>query len=108
MTQEEFDKAPLLDQILYDETGMLVKNHKDIAEAMEKYHQAKLKAINYILRYEQLTVKKWEIDFGGDVLAGLEITNNEPRIIGAMNRWGNGIDKEAIIIKQRQSIVYSV
>ena len=43
MTQEEFDKAPLLDQILYDTTGMLASNHKDIAEAMEKYHQAKLK-----------------------------------------------------------------
>ena len=45
MTQEEFDKAPLLDQILYDETGMLAKNHPSIAEAMEKYHQAKLKLL---------------------------------------------------------------
>jgi DNA-binding transcriptional regulator LsrR (DeoR family) len=45
MTQEEFDKAPLLDQILYDETGMLVENHPSIAEAMEKYHQAKLKLL---------------------------------------------------------------
>lgn len=45
MTQEEFDKAPLLDQILYDTTGMLVENHKSIAEAMEKYHQAKLKLL---------------------------------------------------------------
>ena len=45
MTQEEFDKAPLLDQILYDETGMLVENHPGIAEVMEKYHQAKLKLL---------------------------------------------------------------
>lgn len=45
MTQEEFDKAPLLDQILYDETGMLVENHPSIAKAMEKYHQAKLKLL---------------------------------------------------------------
>lgn len=45
MTQEEFDKAPLLDQILYDTTGMLVENHPSIAEAMEKYHQAKLKLL---------------------------------------------------------------
>lgn len=45
MTQEEFDKAPLLDQILYDTTGMLVENHKDVAEAMEIYHQAKLKLL---------------------------------------------------------------
>lgn len=45
MTQEEFDKAPLLDQILYDTTGMLVENHPSIAEAMDKYHQAKLKLL---------------------------------------------------------------
>lgn len=45
MTQEEFDKAPLLDQILYDETGILVENHPSIAEAMEEYHQAKLKLL---------------------------------------------------------------
>jgi hypothetical protein len=45
MTQEEFDKAPLLDQILYDTTGMLVENHLSIAEAMDKYHQAKLKLL---------------------------------------------------------------
>ena len=37
MTQEEFDKAPKLDQILYDTTGMLVKNNKSIKEAMQKY-----------------------------------------------------------------------
>lgn len=45
MTQEQFDKAPLLDQILYDETGMLVDKHPSIAKAMEKYHQAKLKLL---------------------------------------------------------------
>lgn len=45
MTQEEFDKAPLLDQILYDTTGMLVENHQSIAEAMDKYHQSKLKLL---------------------------------------------------------------
>ena len=45
MTQEEFDKAPLLDQILYDTTGMLVENHPSLAESMEKYHQAKLKLL---------------------------------------------------------------
>ena len=43
MTHEDFVKAPLLDQILYDMTGMLVENHPSIAEAMDKYHQAKLK-----------------------------------------------------------------
>jgi DNA-binding transcriptional regulator LsrR (DeoR family) len=46
MAAEDFYKAPLLDQILYDETGMLVENHPSIAEAMEKYHQAKLKLLS--------------------------------------------------------------
>ena len=45
MTQEEFDKAPLLDQILYDATGMLVENHPSIAKAMEEYHKRKLKLL---------------------------------------------------------------
>jgi hypothetical protein len=57
MTQEEFDKAPLLDQILYDTTGMLTENHPSIVEAMEKYHQAKLKLLgiaDVVRRSEQL------------------------------------------------------
>lgn len=45
MTQEKFDKLPLLDQILYDTTGLLVENHPSIAEAMDKYHLAKLKLL---------------------------------------------------------------
>jgi len=42
MTQDEFNKAPKLDQILYDCTGMLVKNHPDIEEAMQKYADQQL------------------------------------------------------------------
>jgi len=42
MTQDEFNKAPKLDQILYDCTGMLVKNHPDIADAMQKYADQQL------------------------------------------------------------------
>jgi hypothetical protein len=42
MTQEEFDKSPLLDQILYDCTGMLAENHPSIVEAMQKYADAQL------------------------------------------------------------------
>ena len=42
MTEEEYNKAPKLDQILYDCTGMLVENHTDIAEAMQKYADEQL------------------------------------------------------------------
>jgi N-acetyl-anhydromuramyl-L-alanine amidase AmpD len=40
MTQEEFDKAPLLNQVLYDCTGMLAENHPDIVECMQEYAKA--------------------------------------------------------------------
>ena len=68
MTQEEFDKAPLLDQILYDTTGMLVENHPSIAEAMDKYHKAQLKllgltdVINSVCECEPHTFYEWEKD----------------------------------------------
>jgi len=91
LTREE------LTTILQVATG----NVKDFVMDNDKFIDEQLKAINYIPCCEQLTVKEWEIDFGGDVLAGLEITNNEPKIIGAMNGWGNGIDKEAITITEK-------
>ena len=50
---------------------------------------------------KSLPTKKYEIDFGGNVLAGLEITNNEPTVIGAMNGWGNGISKDDITISEK-------
>lgn len=50
---------------------------------------------------KSLPIKKYEIDFGGNVLAGLEITNNEPTVIGAMNGRGNGISKDDITITER-------
>ncbi len=46
MTQEKFDKLPLLDQILYDTTGMLVEKHPSIAEAMDKYHLTKIELLS--------------------------------------------------------------
>ena len=63
MTQEEFDKAPLLDQILYDTTGMLVENHPSVAEAMDKYHQAKLKLLGITDVSGSLRFSEREVDF---------------------------------------------
>jgi hypothetical protein len=54
MTQEEFDKSPLLDQILYDCTGMLAENHPSIAEAMQKYADAQLLQTAVVGQSEQL------------------------------------------------------
>jgi len=46
MTQEEFDKAPKIEQVLYDCTGMLAKNHPDIIEAMTIYADSEVKKLN--------------------------------------------------------------
>lgn len=45
--------------------------------------------------------KRFEIDFDGNVLAGIEITNNEPKVFGAMNGWGNGINPDKCKITEK-------
>lgn len=35
--------------------------------------------------------RRFDIDFNGHVLAGLSITNNEPKVVGAMNGYGHGM-----------------
>lgn len=42
----------------------------------------------------------YEIDFGTHCRAGIDITNNEPKVIGAMNGWGDGISLSDIKIKK--------
>ena len=58
LTREE------LTTILQVATG----NVKDFVMDNDKFIDEQLKAINNIPCCEQLTVKEWEIDFGGDVL----------------------------------------
>lgn len=68
----------------------------EIPDQNKRYLMDEIKAL--VL---SLPIKKYEIDFGGNVLAGLEITNNEPNVIGAMNGWGNGISKDEITITEK-------
>lgn len=99
MTQEEFDKAPLLDQILYDETGMLVENHPSIAEAMEKYHQAKLELlgiVDVVGRSEQLKAEDKDLPFADYLEKWYEL----PRYEKVYDRKdGKGTDTEDEVIK---------
>lgn len=92
-------------QILQEETDGFTEQSRlrdDVLDALEKVQEL---AINYTRccksDSEQLPTKNYEIDFGGDVLAGIEITNNEPKIIGAMNGWGNGISTDKITITEK-------
>jgi ribonuclease BN (tRNA processing enzyme) len=48
MTQEEFDKAPKIEQVLYDCTGMIAENHSDIIEAMTIYAESEVKKLNLL------------------------------------------------------------
>lgn len=79
-------------------TGEILISYQKYAKALEKYIKEQL-IIHDVVK--SLPTKKYEIDFGGNVLAGLEITNNEPIVIGAMNGWGNGISKDEITITEK-------
>lgn len=50
---------------------------------------------------KSLPIKKYEIDFDGNVLAGIEISKNTPKVFGAMNGYGNGISIENIKITEK-------
>jgi hypothetical protein len=68
MTQEEFDKAPKIEQMLYDCTGMLAENHSDIIEAMTIYAESEIKKLNLFdvnNRRELLFafIKDWKEEF---------------------------------------------
>ena len=47
-----------------------------------------------------LPTKKYEIDFGTHLRCGIDVTNNELNILGAMDGWGNGVSKDVIVIKE--------
>jgi len=74
---------------------------RDTMEEILKYLEYADKQLRLNIVSKSLSTKKYKIDFGGDFLAGLEITNNEPKIIGAMNGWGNGISKDEITITEK-------
>lgn len=65
---------------------------------LKDYEREQLRLYNLS---KSLPTKKYEIDFGGNILVELEITNNEPTVIGAMNGWGNGISNDDIIITEK-------
>ena len=46
------------------------------------------------------TIKKYEIDFNGNIKTEIEITNNKPKIIRAMNGYGTTIIVNAVTITE--------
>jgi hypothetical protein len=45
-----------------------------------------------------LPTKKYEIDFGTHLRCGIEVTNNEINILGAIDGWGEGVSEDVITI----------
>lgn len=50
---------------------------------------------------KSLPIKKYDIDFDGKVLAGIEISENIPKVFGAIDGYGDGISIEKIKITER-------
>lgn len=73
----------------------------EIPDRNRRYLMDEIKALVLLHVSKSLPIKKYEIDFGGHLLAGLEITNNEPTVIGAMNGWGDGISNDEITITEK-------
>lgn len=42
----------------------------------------------------------YEIDFGTHCRAGIDVTNNEPKVVGAIDGWGKNISLSDIDIKK--------
>jgi hypothetical protein len=49
---------------------------------------------------EQLPTKQYEIEFSNHLRCGINVTNNEINVIGAIDGWGNGVGKDVITVKE--------
>lgn len=87
--KEQFARLYMELDLTDDQASMINKLQKDVNAALG------------LARVSKSLPIKYEIDFGGNVLAGIEITNDKLTVIGAMNGWGNGISKDDIIITEK-------
>lgn len=90
MGDKEFYEAPLLDQVLYDCTGMLVRNHPSIAEAMEKYHKSKLKKIPDSEIFDLIDDLSLDVMDYPDRSQGYDIPTDKPfvnKLINTVKKW---------------------
>jgi len=50
---------------------------------------------------KSLPIKRYDIDFGGNLMAGIEIVGESISVFGSMNGYGDGIDEDRIKITER-------
>lgn len=70
---------------------------KMIYSLMEEYVK-----FNKLYEIGELSTKRYQIDFDGNVLAGIEISANIPKIYGALDKNGHGISPKKIKITEKK------
>jgi hypothetical protein len=88
-------------EMIAEATGIEVEYLKLGHEVQMVRPSEVVEIINKALSLNVVPTKKYEIDFDGNVLAGIEISNNTPKIVGAMNGHGNGISINQIKITEK-------
>ena len=89
-----------------------LRSKLDDKERMQDYELATDTLRCWIEEYKELsvteqkiglvdTIKRFEIDFAGNVLTLIEIQNDVPKLIGAMDGWGNGIQLDKCSITEK-------
>jgi hypothetical protein len=73
----------------------------EIPDQNKRYLMDEMKVLVLSHVSKSLPIKKYDIDFDGNVLAGIEISENTPKVFGAMNGYGNGISIENIKITEK-------
>jgi len=68
-----------------------------ICSLMEQYVE-----LNKLYEIGEKSIKRYEINFDGNVLAGIEISANIPKVYGALDKNGNGISAEKIKITEKK------
>jgi hypothetical protein len=82
--------------------GKALYSVEEVNRLMESYHQSELKKLRVADVSGSLPIKRYDIDFGGNVMAGIEIKGESLNVFGAINGYGDGIDDEKIKITERR------
>lgn len=75
-----------------------IEKLRQIISRTDKSGNEKVELILYLINQHEIS--RFQIDFNGNVLCGIEISNNQPKVYGACNGYGDAIDIESIIIKE--------
>lgn len=70
----------------------------ELLDTMVEYAQTEVNKL--ALGEVSVELPVYNIDFGGNVMAGIVIENGKPNVLGAMNGGGFAIDSDKIIVTE--------